>query len=89
MQFVVQNRSGRALGGLSLEVLAGQAASTVPIPSLAAGATFVAAVPVRPEVLRTAGSLTFTTRLVNPPGTPDARPENNTRTSILAAPERP
>ncbi|MBM3855087.1 MAG: peptidase S8, partial [Verrucomicrobia bacterium] len=89
MQFVVQNRSGRALGGLSLEVLAGGAASAIPIPLLAAGGTFVAAVPVRAEALRTAGSLTFTTRLANPPGTPDARPENNTRTSILAAPEKP
>jgi hypothetical protein len=85
MQFVLQNRSGRTVSGLSLNVSAGTTSATQSIPSLAAGETYVAKVPVSEIALKNAGNLTYTTQLTNPPGIVDHVPENNTRSSVLTA----
>lgn len=89
MQFVVQNRSGRTINGLSLDIAAGEGASTQPVPSLAAGETYVVKLSVSDTALRQAGTLSVTTRLNNPPGTVDAVPANNRRASVLQAPGKP
>jgi hypothetical protein len=87
MQFVVQNRSGRMVSGMSLNVSVGSTTTTQTVPSLAAGETYVATVPVNDSALKAAGSIPFTTQLVNPPGTVDQVPRNNTRASVLSAPK--
>ena len=86
MQFVVQNRSGRTVSGMSLHVSTGSAGARHSVPSLASGETYVARVPVDGITLRTAGSLSFTTELSTPPGVVDQVPANNKRTSVLTAP---
>ncbi len=89
MLFVVQNRSGRTVSGLVLTVNADAATSTVPVPSLAAGETYVVRFPVSETTLKSAGTLSFTTQLSNPPGTLDTVPANNRRASVLSAPGNP
>jgi hypothetical protein len=89
MQFVVQNRSGAAVSGLTLSVTVDSANSVLPIPRLAAGETYVASVPVSAASLRTAGTMSFGTQLNNPAGTNDAVPKNNRRSSQLTAPGSP
>jgi hypothetical protein len=85
MQVVVQNRSGRTVTGLALDVSAGPTTTRQAVPGLAAGETYVASVPVSESTLKSAGSLTFTSQLVNPVGTVDAVPANNQRASVLSA----
>ena len=88
MQFVVQNRSGRTVTGMSLNVSVGTTTSTQTVPSLAAGETYVARVPVNDITLRQNGSIAFSTQLVNPLGTVDQVPANNQRSSVLTAPKK-
>jgi hypothetical protein len=88
MQFVVQNRSGRAVSGMALNVSVGTATTTQTVPSLAAGETYVARVPVNDVALHTNGTLQFTTQLTNPIGVTDQVPGNNRRTSVLTAPKK-
>jgi hypothetical protein len=85
MQFVVQNRSGRAVTGMSLNVSSGATTTSYSVPSLAAGETYVAKVPVNEITLKNAGSISFTTQLTNPPGVVDQAPANNQRSSVLTA----
>ena len=85
MQFVVQNRSGRAVTGMSLNVSAGTTSTSYSVPSLAAGETHVAKVPVNEITLRNDGSISFTTQLANPLGVIDQVPANNQRSSVLTA----
>jgi hypothetical protein len=90
MQFVVQNRSGASVAGLTLSITTtGATAPTriLPVPSLAAGESYLAAVPVDSAALQANGSLTYATLLTTPPGLTDAAPANNRRTSTLAAPK--
>jgi hypothetical protein len=87
MQFVVQNRSGRTVTGMSLSVTAGTTTTTQSVPSLAAGETYVAKVPVNDVALQSAGGIPYTSQLVNPVGTTDQVPANNKRTTILTAPK--
>ncbi len=90
MEFVVQNRSGSAVSGLTLSVDTGTGANATAVPPLQPGETFTAAVPVDETQLETAGKLTFRTTLANPPGTPaDAVPANNRAASSLTAPAAP
>jgi hypothetical protein len=91
MQFVVQNRSGRTVSGLALSVDTAGATSLHPVPSLAAGETYVVKVPVtiRDSALTAADRLRYTSTLTNPPGTVDAVPANNQRSSVLTAPPKP
>lgn len=87
MEFVVQNRSGRTVSGMSLAVTAGTTTTTYTVPSLVPGETYVAKVPVNDTLLKSAGSLSFSTQLTNPAGTVDQVPKNNTRASVLTAPK--
>jgi len=89
MQFVVQNRSGRPVSGLSLSITTGTTTSIQTVPSLAAGETYVAKAPVNDTALSSAGSLLFFTQLNNPPGLADQVPLNNKRSSVLSEPEAP
>jgi hypothetical protein len=86
MEFVVQNRSGRAVSGLILAVTAGTTTAQQAVPSLSPGESYVARAPVS-ESLRATGNLTFTTQLNNPLGVTDQVPANNRRTSTLVAPQ--
>ena len=88
MQFVIQNRSGRTVSGMTLAVTAGTTTTTSSVPSLSAGETYVAKVPVNDTALRNAGSLTFATQLTNPIGTVDQAPANNRRASVLTPPKK-
>jgi len=87
MQFVVQNRSGRTVSGMALNVTAAGSAQTLAVPSLAPGETYVAKVPVNDIALRAAGSIAFTTQLSNPAGVVDQVPANNRRASVLTPPK--
>jgi hypothetical protein len=84
MDFVVQNRSGQALGGLQLNVATGTSANTYAISTFAAGASTVIKVPVDQNAIKASGGLTFTTQLTNPTGVIDRVPANNRKTSTLA-----
>ncbi len=86
MDFVVQNRSGIPVTGLTLAIDAAGTSSTKLIPSLAAGASYVVKVPVTPTALAAASSMKFVTQLVNPAGLTDAVPSNNKKSSVLSAP---
>ncbi len=88
MQFVIQNRSGRTVSGMTLAVTAVTTTSTSSVPSLSAGETYVAKVPVSDIALAAAGRLTFATQLTNPLGTVDQVPANNRRASVLMAPKK-
>ncbi len=88
MEVVVQNRSGRTVTGLTLQIGSGTSVQAQGLPSLTPGETFVARVPIDATSLQSAGSLTFTTRLANPAGTVDQVPANNSRASVLSAPGR-
>jgi hypothetical protein len=89
MDFVVQNRSGRAISGMTLNVTVGTTTTSQTVPSLAAGETYVAKLPVNDTALKTNGSLTFITQLTNPLGVNDQVPANNRRSSVLTAPTSP
>ena len=86
MQFTVQNRSGRAVSGMSLTAGVTGATQTLAVPPLAPGETYIAKVPVSEVALKASGSLSFTTQLSNPPGVVDQVPANNKRSSVLTAP---
>lgn len=85
MQFVVQNRGGQAVTGLSLDVNAGANPTRITVPSLMPGEGYLAKVPVSPQA-RQAGPIVYESNLVNPPGVNDAVPTNNQHRSVLAPP---
>lgn len=86
MDFVVQNRSGRAVAGASLTVAAGTTSSSYLLPNLAPGADTTVAVPVDAAQLGAQGQIRYTTTLVNPLGVVDQNPSNNSRSTVLTAP---
>jgi hypothetical protein len=86
MDFVVQNRSGRAMTGLSLGVSAGVETNNYVLPGLGAGESYIVKVPVDSAALRNSGRIPFTTTLINPTGIIDQVPRNNRRSSVLTAP---
>lgn len=86
MQFVIQNRGGQAVTGMTLNVSAGDASATnTTMPSLMPEETYIAKLPVS-EQARRSGAISYTSRLVNPLGLKDAVPANNQRRSVLPAP---
>lgn len=89
MQFLIQNRSGRAVTGMTLNVAAGKTSQTYSVPSLGPGESYVARVPVDQIALRSNGSLPFTTQLTNPIAITDQVPANNRRSSVLKSPSKP
>jgi hypothetical protein len=88
MQFVVQNRSGHALGGLQLNVAANGANTPYSVPWLDVGATYVVKIPVDQASLEAVGQIVYRAQLVNPPGVADAVPANNRKTSVLTPPPK-
>jgi hypothetical protein len=88
MQFVVQNRSGHAVSGLSLIVTANAAPRTYPIATMSAGQTQVFTMPVDNQQLNATGQIQYTTTLTNPTGVTDQLPANNRRSSVLSAPKK-
>ncbi|HUR60330.1 MAG TPA: S8 family serine peptidase, partial [Opitutaceae bacterium] len=89
MQIVVQNRSGRAVTGLALNVTAGTLGQNFSVPPLAPGESYVAKMPVDSAALRNSGSLNYLTVLSNPIGVTDQVPANNRKTSVLTPAPRP
>jgi hypothetical protein len=83
MDFVVQNRSGQAVGGLQLNVTSNGVNTTYAVPLLAAGASTVITAPVNQVAVKAAGSATYTSQLVNPTGVVDRVPANNRRSTVL------
>lgn len=86
MDFVVQNRSGRSVSGLSLAVTTASTGVMYPINYLAAGQSTVIKVPIDTTQLNSAGRIQYTTTLSNPSGVLDQVPANNRRSSILTSP---
>jgi subtilisin family serine protease len=88
MEIVIQNRGGQALSGLTLDVDIDGLTANYRVPTLAAGASTVIAVPVDKTTLAARGALTYKTTLSAPIGINDQDPTNNIKTSRLAAPKR-
>ncbi|MES2694966.1 MAG: S8 family serine peptidase [Verrucomicrobiota bacterium] len=84
VQFIVQNRSGRSVTGMSLNIAVGGTGSTQTVPSLSPGETYVASV----SASKSSSSVTYTTQLTNPIGTVDQVPSNNRRTTVLSPPAK-
>ncbi len=89
MQFVIQNRSGRTVSGMALNVSVDTTTSTQSIPSLAPGESYIVKAPVSDLTLRSTGSIAFTTQLTNPLGVVDQVPANNRKSTVLTAPPKP
>jgi subtilisin family serine protease len=87
MVFVVQNRSGHAIAGLTLDVAAGTTTSNYLIGNLAPGATQSIRVPVNSGQLTGSGQIQYTTTLNNPADVVDQVPANNRRSSVLTLPK--
>jgi hypothetical protein len=88
MDFVVQNRSGQAVAGMTLSVETSNTSATYSVPLLAPGGTYVVKMAIDPNQLAAAGSMVFRTQLNNPGGIVDQVPANNRRTSVLTAPAK-
>jgi hypothetical protein len=79
----VQNRSGRTVSGMSINVSAGAQPVNRSVPSLGPGEIYVLRAPADPLLLKRTGSLTIESRLVNPAGITDRVPANNQLSSII------
>jgi hypothetical protein len=88
MEFVVQNRSGRSVSGMTLAVSNGDVATNHTVPPLAPGETYVAKVPVTSAALKPGASVRYSTQLSNPTGVVDQVPANNKRSTVLTQPKR-
>ena len=88
MDFVVQNRGGQALSGLSLDVETDGFTKRYTISSLAVGASTVITVPVDQRTLTTNGAILYKTTLSTPIGVNDQNPANNIITSRLTPPKK-
>lgn len=84
VRITVQNRSGRPVTGLNLTIGVNNSATVQSVPMLGPGDIFVARVPAR----ESAGSVTYTSQLANPPGVTDSVPNNNRRATVLSPPRR-
>jgi hypothetical protein len=89
MEFVIQNRGGQAVAGMTLNVDTGSGSTAYSIPTVAPRGTYVVKMPVDQALLAAAGEIVFRTQLNNPDGIVDQVPANNRRTSSLSAPARP
>jgi len=86
LQLVLQNRSGRAITGMSLNIQVGTTLTTQTLPTLAPGETFVSQVPLS-QINVSAKSIAITTQLVNPLGVVDQVPANNRKATVLTPPK--
>lgn len=83
VEFVVQNRSGQGVGGMTLDVDAAGVRQEVAVPYLDAGARWSYVVPVDQAQLNSLGELTYTSSLRNPNGFTDQNPGNNRKASVV------
>ena len=83
MDFVVQNRSGQPVSGLTLSVNAAGRQENVSVPWLTPGARWSYTVPVDAAALGAAGELHYSSQLRNPNGLVDQNPANNRRASVV------
>jgi hypothetical protein len=83
MDFVVQNRSGQPVSGLTLSVNAAGQSQDVSVPWLTPGARWTYTVPVDNAALAASGELQYSSRLRNPNGLVDQNPANNQRASAV------
>jgi hypothetical protein len=83
MQFVVQNRSARGVGGLELDVNTTVGAKDFSVPWLGPGGIYSVRMPVDYQTLRAYGRADYTATLINPPGLIDAIPANNQRNNRI------
>jgi hypothetical protein len=88
MDTVIQNRSSRGVNGLELDISVDGTTRSVALPWLEPGASMAVPLVIDQAQLARAGSLTIQTRLNNPPGTVDAVPANNARSSMITPPSR-
>lgn len=86
MEFVVQNRSGQPVDGMTLSVNAAGERQDVTVPWLNAGARWSWSVPVDQARLSSEGELTYTSQLRNPNGIIDQNPGNNRKASVVFKP---
>ncbi len=84
MQLIVQNRSARGVGGLTLDVNVGPGSYNYSVPWLGPGGTYAVRVPVDYFALKNYGRIDYRTSLVNPPGIIDVIPSNNVRSNIIS-----
>jgi subtilisin family serine protease len=83
MQFVVQNRSATTMAGLRMVIEVDGVRSEALLEPVPPGGTTTVTVPVTADQLQGPAPVSFTTRLVNPPGVVDAVPANNLRSSSV------
>jgi hypothetical protein len=88
MDFVVQNRGGQTVSGLTLDVDTNGFTLSYRVPTLTASASTVITVPVDQKTLIANGSLTYKTTLSTPIGINDQDASNNIKTSRLTPPKK-
>lgn len=88
MDFVVQNRGGQSVSGLTLDVDTNGFTVSYRVPALAASASTVITVPVDQKTLIANGALTYKTTLSTPIGVNDQDASNNIKTSRLTPPKK-
>jgi hypothetical protein len=86
MEFVVQNRSTRGIGSLTLDVTASGTLTSYPITWLAAGASTVVKIPITGAQLAPTGQIDFRASLLNPFGLTDQIPANNQKSVSVGVP---
>ena len=86
MEVVVQNRSGMALSGMTLNLTSGDRAGSVSLPSVNPGAIYTVSVPIDISTLNSVGNVSFRSTLNNPNGTTDVVPVNNQKASTVYRP---
>ena len=82
MEYIVQNKSGQSLAGMTLDVDHYGVVRSVPVPLLTAGEVWSYEIPIDTAALA-AQDLRFRSRLVLPQGITDQNTTNNARGSVL------
>ncbi len=83
MNFVVQNRSARGVGGMELNVSTTIGAKDFSVPFLGPGQIYSVQMPVDYQMLRAYGRADYTATLINPSGIIDSVPTNNQRNNRI------
>jgi Subtilase family len=87
MEFVVQNRSGAAVNGMTLYLTDSMGQTVWNIPPLSPGGTSTVTVPVNQlELSRSADGLYYRSQLINPANVQDVVPGNNQKASTVSKP---
>lgn len=86
VDFVIQNRGGQTVSGLSLDVDTNGTTTSHRLPAIRAGESYVLSLPLDRATAAANGGVTFTTQLVTPIGLPDVNTANNRHASRLVLP---